>query len=190
MKKLNKRTSHLLINEVNKLVEKGYDRTMVENKLYEALIINEFDMSSVNNFMGGLGRGVGNIVSNAGEGLIQTGKRRIARFFIQQLGIVDEKSFMGLVIQNAFANISFSDYNKLTDCQFVTKHVAKALIETMVDVVREQHGLTSLFYDAIKETLAETATNSPLYRGLEKNLIHIVCPIVQIAKKKFGNYFS
>jgi hypothetical protein len=190
MKKIHKKTYHLLNEEINRLVEKGYDRSIVENELFEVLVLNEYDMSSINTFMSSIGQGIKNVGSYAGEGLIQTAKKRIAKFVIGKLGIVDENSFTGLVIQNAFANISIADYNKLTDCRFVTKHIAKALVESMIDAVREKEGLNSLLYDALKETLVEAGSNSAFYKGLENKLIDIVCPIVKLISKKFSSFFS
>ena len=149
-----------LTNEVEKLVKQGFDRQVVEEGLFD-------------------------FVTNAGTGITKAFKGQIAKFFLSKLGIIDENSFLGLAVTNLFANVEFKDYGKLTDCTFVTEQLAKSILETFIDQFRQEKGLDSFIYTAIKDTMVETAAGTSLYKSLAKKLTTFVCPIVSEIADKF-----
>jgi hypothetical protein len=153
-----------ILLEMDSLVSKGYDQTIVENA-----------------FMDFLGKGK----SSVGSGITQTIKKSTFEFFISKLG-VNPKSFMGQVLSNAFANVQFKDYYRLfTDCNFTTDIIAKTLLESFIDKWRTQAGFDSLLHMALKETLVEAATSTDMYKGLSSKLHGFICPLLKEASSNY-----
>lgn len=147
-----------LLEEIEKLVNQGFDREVVEEGFLD--------------FMSGLG----------GKAVTQTIKGQIVKFVLDKLGIVDSNSFMGLALQNTFANLEFKDYGKLGDCSFVTPLLTKSILETFIDKIRIQAGMDSILFTALKETLTEAGSNTEAFKSLEGYVSSFICPIVnQIA---------
>jgi hypothetical protein len=153
-----------LLNERDNLIDKGYDRLLVEDSFW--------------NFLMGKGK------DSVGSGIVQTFKKSIFQFFLSKLGIGPE-SFMGQVLSNAFANVSVKDcYRLFTDCNFTTDIIAKTLMESFIDKWRVATGFDSLLHVALKEVLVEAATSTEVYKKLSGKLQTFVCPILKEASSK------
>lgn len=151
-----------LLDEVERLVDQGFDRSVVEEGL------GDF-------FTGGLG----------GEVVTQTLKGQFMKSILKTLGIVDENSFLGLALQNLFANISFKDYSRLGECSFVAPQLTKAILETFIDKMRIQAGMDSILFTAIKETLTEAGSNTAAFKSLQKYVSAFICPVIAKISSNF-----
>jgi hypothetical protein len=110
--KIDRVTRQKLMEEIERLVDQGFDREVVEEGLFD--------------FMSGLG----------GTVATQTIKGQMMKFVLDKLGIVDSNGFMGLALRNTFANLEFKDYGKLGDCSFITPLLTKSILETFIDKMR------------------------------------------------------
>jgi len=147
-----------LVHEKLKLIEKGYDRKLVEEGIFD------------------FGKG---LLALGGNALQQTIKGQIFEFFIGKLGIPTD-SYIALAFKNLFQNVSFCDYNKLlTNCEFFVSQLAKALIEAFIDMWRKGAGFDNFIHKALKELLVEAATKTSLYQSLQKKLTTFVCPMLK-----------
>lgn len=147
-----------LIQEKLRLIEEGYNKRLVEDALWD------------------VGK---SILGSAGVGFTQTIKGQIFEYLVTSLGI-PVNSYIAQALKNMFANVEFKDYYRLiTDCSFFTKQFTKSLIEAFIDVWRKSAGFDSFIHNMIKETLVEAASNSELYKKLEKNLAGFICPILK-----------
>ena len=153
---------NLIINEMESLVKKGYDPVIVENAF--------MDFFSGKNIIG--------------SSVVQVFKKQLFQGFLSKLGL-EPTSFMGQVLSNAFANVSFKDYYRLfTDCNFTTGIISKTLLESFIDKWRVQSGMDSLLHVALKEVLFEAATATQTYKSLSGKLNGIVCPILKDISSK------
>jgi len=147
-----------LVYEKLRLVENGYDQLLVEEQLWD---IGKF------------------ILGNFGTAATQTIKGQLFEYLVGRLGIPTD-SYISLAIKNLLANVPFRNYHKLlTDCDYLTSQLAKALIEAFIDQWRKSAGFDSLIHIALKELLVEAATKTNLYLKLQKKLVNIVCPLVK-----------
>jgi len=152
----------ILLEESQKLINEGYDQKLVEQSLA--------------NFITG---GIGAVTSFGGEGILQTIKGSLFSVLIANFGI-DPKSFFGLAITNAFANLSVGDYHRvLTDCDFTTKLIAKSILESFIDQMRNAAGMDSFLMTAMKDTFVEAGENTQMYQTLANKLTTFVCPILE-----------
>jgi hypothetical protein len=160
--KINRKTYEKLLEESQRLVDQGFDQDLVIEGL------GDF-------FTGGLG----------GEVVTQTLKGQFMKSILNTLGIVDSDSFLGLALQNLFANISFKDYSRLGDCSFVAPQLTKAILETFIDKMRIQAGMDSILFTAIKETLTEAGSNTAAFRSLQKYVSSFICPVISKISSNF-----
>jgi hypothetical protein len=152
--KVNKKTYEKLIKEAQKLVDQGYDEKVIAEQLFD--------------FLGKTG----------GTAVTQTIKGQVAKFILDKLGIIDSKSFLGLAIQNLFANIEFKDYGKLTECDFVSNQLTKSILETFIDKMRISAGMDTILFRGIKEFITEAGANTEAFQKLQGYVSSFICPIV------------
>ena len=158
----------ILLEEANKLIDKGYDPLLVEQGLLD--------------FIGG---GLGSIGKFGGAGLTQTLKGQLFSGLLAGLGL-DPKSFFGLALTNTFANLEIKDYHRaFTDCDFTTQLIAKSILESFIDQFKNAQGLDGLLATALKETFVEAAANTEIYKNLAGKLSGFVCPLLQGVASKF-----
>lgn len=153
--KVDRITRQKLMEEIERLVDQGFDREIVEEGFLD--------------FMSGMG----------GKVVTQTLKGQIMKFALDKLGIVDSNSFMGLALRNTFANLEFKDYGRLGDCDFVTPLLTKSILETFIDQMRVSAGMDSILFSALKETLTEAGANTEAFKTLEGYVSSFICPIVK-----------
>ena len=161
---IDKKTFEKLIVEAESLVDRGFDRNVVEEGLFD--------------FLQGTG----------GTAITQTFKSQMIKFILDELKIVDTKSFLGLAIMNLFANIEFKDYPKLTNCGFVSDQLTKAILETFIDKLRLQGGalgLDQILFVGIQNIITETAANTEAFKSLQGHVSTFICPIVKQIREKF-----
>jgi hypothetical protein len=152
--KIDRVTHQKLMEEIERLVDQGFDREVVEEGLFD--------------FLPSMGGKIGT----------QTIKGEIMKFILDKLGIVDSNSFMGLALRNTFANLEFKDYGRLGNCSFVTRLLTKSILETFIDKMRISAGMDSILFTALKETLTEVGSSTEAYKSLEGYVSSFICPIV------------
>jgi hypothetical protein len=166
--KTNQVIESILLEEAQKLINEGYDGKIVEQSLAD--------------FATG---GIGSIMNFGGLGITQTIKSKIFGFFLAKMG-VDPNSFVGLALTNTFANLSVGDYYKaVTDCDFTTKLIAKSILESFIDQMRNTAGMDSFIMSALKDTFVEAAEQTPIYQNIASKLTAFVCPALQSISQKF-----
>jgi hypothetical protein len=153
--KIDRATHHKLMEEIERLVDQGFDREVVEEGLFD--------------FMSSMGGKIGT----------QTIKGEIMKFILDKLGIVDSNSFMGLALRNTFANLEFKDYGRLGDCSFLTPLLTKSILETFIDKMRISAGMDSILFTALKEALTEAGSSTEAYKSLEGYVSSFICPIAR-----------
>lgn len=167
--KIDRATRQKLMEEVENLVNQGFDRSVVEEGFADWLS----------------GKNLG------GTAITQTFKTQIAKYVLKSLGIEDTNSFLALALTNFFANVEFKDYGKITDCSFVSSELTKAILETFIDKMRIQAGMDSILFTALKDVLTEAGANTEAFKGLQGYVNSFICPVVkQIADKFDFSAFS
>lgn len=158
----------ILLEESQRLINEGYDRKIVEE--------------SLSDFISG---GIGSIMKFGGMGIIQSLKSSVFGYFLAKMG-VDPKSFVGLALTNTFANLSVGDYYKaVTDCDFTTKLIAKSVLESVIDQMRNSAGMDGFIMTALKDTFVESAEQTPIYQSIASKLTAFVCPALEGIAQKF-----
>lgn len=163
--------NHILTESNENIIE---DFLIEGRRLYENGIINEQNMFQ-NMFSSMFG--------NAGEGVMQYFKVKLAKWVLTELKIADENSFLGNVIANVFAEINFTDYPKIfTDCNFTTKKIAEGIADGAAEYFLNQKGYSGPLSGVVLQSASESLFSTEFIRSLEQKLVGVICPILKKAK--------
>lgn len=155
-------TRQKLMVEIERLVDRGFDRELVEE-----------------GFADFLSSGIG------GTSITQTVKGELIQYVLGILGIKDTEGFLPLAITNFFSNVEFKDYPKLTDCNFVSSQLTKAILETFIDKARLSMGMDGILFTALKNVMTEAGANTDAFKSLQKYVYTFICPVVKQIASKF-----
>ena len=155
-----------VINEIHFFNEQNYSPTLIEEGL--------FDM-----FQGFFGK--------SSEGILQHFKERIAEFLLGILG-VDKTSWVGSLISVSIGNLNLSDVSQLTNCSFLTKFLAKDIVEAIIKKFQHEdenpNGNFGQFFDVLRNIMVETLESSPLGIKVETKLSEMICPALSKVSTK------
>ena len=125
-------------------------------------------------------RGVG---ESAGVGIIETLKKYVAKFIVSKFNL-DPNSFMALVVENAFANLSFSDYKKVfKDCEFTSNLIAESMIDTFIDQLRAKMEMDTIMYTILQGTIMDQLKNVETVQSISEKLNSYICPMLDDARE-------
>lgn len=176
--KVDRITRQKLIEEIERLVDQGFDRELVEEGFVNFLTEqgNEGVFKGISNFLSGNNLG--------GTAITQTFKSQILKYILNSLGVGTD-SFVGMALLNLFANVEFKDYGKLTDCNFVSSELTKAILETFIDKAIKSMEMDSILMTALKNVVTEAGANTQAFKSLQKYVYTFMCPIVKQIADKF-----
>jgi hypothetical protein len=138
---------------------------LMSNKGYSENEINEAFQEATESFG-----------STVATGFLETFKRSIARMVLKYFKL-DPDSFMALVVENAFANLSFKDYGKvLQDCSFTSNLLAETLIDTLLDKLRLKQGYGNEVYTALQAMLMDAAGKTEAVEMIRDKMNDFICP--------------
>jgi len=161
--------SNRLMSEMVYLETQGYDQQIISEGL--------FDM-------------IQGIFGNAGEGIVQMIKQKMADWFLNTLHPDLQKTWVAGIIVNVFTDTNLMDIPKLLKCDFLTKKLAEAIIEEIPKQIQYKTGKTDWFYDTLRNSMLETLEESNFGQNLEKGLVSVVCPMLENIKGKFSGIES
>lgn len=169
-------TRQKLIEEIERLVDLGFDREVVEENFVNFLTEDDSVFGKISKFFSGDNVG--------GDAVSQTFKSEILKYIFKSLGVGTD-SFLAMAIINLFANVEFKDYGKLTDCNFVSTELTKAILETFLDKAIKSMEMDSILMTAVKNVVTEAGANTEAYKSLQSYVNSFICPIVKQIADKF-----
>lgn len=114
--------------------------------------------------------------SSIATGFLETFKRSIARMILKYFNL-DPDSFMALVLENAFANLSFKDYGKvLKDCSFTSNLLAETVIDTLLDKARLKTGYGGELFTGLQAILMDAAGKTEAVGMIRDKMNDFICP--------------
>jgi hypothetical protein len=99
-------------------------------------------------------------------------------WLINQLGF-DNESKISNLIRMSFSNIPVKDIPEvITNCELVTKIVAKSMHQSYLQELQEDFGVKSLSGEVMKNLITDNIHNDEFLSRLEGGLSNIICPLL------------
>ncbi len=164
------------------LEDKNMFKKKNKEKLFSQLTSEVFYLKNqgFNNDMinEGLTEIIKSLFGTASDSIFQTWKEAGIGWLIKQLGF-DPNSEVANFIEVSFANVPISKIPDLfTDCDFVTKIVAKSMYETYLKNLQQDVGMEGMVGDVMRNAVTDVIDNTEFVQKLEGGLSNIVCPIL------------
>ena len=155
-----------LLGEMIYLNKQGFDKEVISEQVLDA---------------------IKSIFGNSGEGILQAFKQRMAEKLVGKLLPGAEKSWLGGILINVFTDTGILEIPKLTQCSFLTKKIAEAIVEEVPKQIQQSTGKTGFLWDILRNSMLETLEESSFGQHLERGLVDVVCPMIDKVKNRlFG----
>jgi len=118
--------------------------------------------------------------------LWDTIKEKVIRGIVNTVAPSKKDSWAANVIVTGLGDIDINEIPKLGNCEFVTKQLAKSIIEGSLEHVKREMGYSGGISDLVRNALVETLSQTEFIQTMGDKLIGMVCPTV----RKFGSGFS
>ena len=202
----NEKLLNEIVKEIKYLSSKGISDKEIDRALNEAL--SDFGLGDVSNIASdlwsgiksipgkasdfgsnikdkitGLGNTVKSVGGSIGTGVIETFKKRVAKYIVSQLNIQPD-TFMALVIINFFVNLDIKDYKRVfKDCEFTSSLMAESLIDALIEQMRIKMEFDNLTYSIIQDTVMDQMKKNETVKEISARLNGYICPHLADARK-------
>lgn len=202
----NEKLLNEIVKEIKYLSSKGISDKEIDRALNEAL--SDFGLGDVSNIASdlwsgiksipgkasdfgsnikdkitGLGNTVTSVGGSIGTGVIETFKKKVAKYIVSQLNIQPD-TFMALVIINFFVNLDIKDYKRVfKDCEFTSSLMAESLIDALIEQMRIKMEFDNLTYSIIQDTVMDQMKKNETVKDISARLNGYICPHLADARK-------
>jgi hypothetical protein len=113
-------------------------------------------------------------------------KEKVIRGIVGTVAPEKKDSWAANVIVTGLGDIDLVEIPKLGNCDFVTKQLAKAIVEGSLETVKREMGFKSGLSDVIRNALVETFEQQDFIKTMEEKISSYICPSI----RKVGDKFS
>ena len=113
-----------------------------------------------------------------GKNVLEYFKEYVGKWLVDNLTPIDPEGWIGSIIITAIGNLPVGDIPKLTDCNYLTKLVAKSVGEGALRKISHEKGIEGPFYDILRNTLVDSLEESSFVQKLEEGLGNVLCPLI------------
>jgi DNA-binding transcriptional MerR regulator len=145
---------------------------------------------SIESIQQGLDESAADFLNIAGDAVVKGIKDKVAEGVIKALGF-DPNSFTALVIRNAFAFASVSDWPKIMtgDCDTITGLVAQSLVKTFIDQFTQKYVADNFITNSLKFGLMESVEQSNIGQFVEKDIKPKICSMIKGGWSSITSFF-
>jgi hypothetical protein len=118
------------------------------------------------------------IFGHTPDGVLEYFKEYVGKWLVDNLTPIDPEGWIGSIIITAIGNLPVGDIPKLTDCNYLTKLVAKSVGEGALRKISHEKGIEGPFYDILRNTLVDSLEESSFVQKLEEGLGNVLCPLI------------
>jgi DNA-binding transcriptional MerR regulator len=145
---------------------------------------------SIESIQQGLDESAADFLNIAGDAVVKGIKDKVAEGVIKALGF-DPNSFTALVIRNAFAFASVSDWPKIMtgDCEIITGLISQSLIKTFIDEFTQKYVADNFITNSLKFGLMESIERSNIGQFVEKEIKPKICAMIKGGWSSITSFF-
>ena len=176
--------NRLIIISENRILKTKKQRDKFNNELLSEMIYfnkQNFNKQIINEQFWDVLKG---IFGNGADAIMGTFKEYIGSWLVDNLTPVDPDGWLGQLIITSVGNLDISEIGKLTNCDYLTKFLAKNISETMVKKLQTGADMRNPLFDVMRNAIVDTMEESSLGQRIEKGLVEIICPLLSGVKSK------
>ena len=176
--------NRLIIISENRVLKTKKQRDKFNNELLSEMIYfnkQNFNKQIINEQFWDVLKG---IFGNGAGAIMDTFKEYIGSWLVDNLTPVDPDGWLGQLIITSVGNLDISEIGKLTNCDYLTKFLAKSISETMVKKLQTESDMRNPLFDVMRNAIVDTMEESSLGQRIEKGLVEIICPLLSGVKSK------
>jgi hypothetical protein len=184
--KLIKESNQKSLNKIKRLQYAAYDNifeTKKEREIFSMKVFNELVILESNG-------GLDTINEEDWKGfptwVWDTIKEKVIRGIVNFVAPTKKDSWAANVVVTGLGDIDLNEIPKLGNCEFVTKQLAKAIVEGSLETVKREMGFKTGISDVVRNALVETLEQQNFISTMEEKLLGYICPAI----RKVGNQFS
>lgn len=113
-------------------------------------------------------------------------KEKVVRQIINFVAPSKKDSWAADVIVTGLGNVDITEIPKLGNCDFVTKKLAKAIVEGSIEhVKRQKMGISTGLSDVIRNALVDTLEKQNFIKTMEDQITNYICPTINKVSNTF-----
>lgn len=134
-------------------------------------VINE---NIIDWFKGVLGIGDNTII----EPVIDTFKESYIGYVIKLVAPGSTNSILANIIKTGLADIDMNDIDKLTDCEFLSDTISKAIVEGTVNKLKNNVGLVGGVFDVVRNSIIDFVDNTEFANRIQDGVSNFICDAI------------
>lgn len=125
-------------------------------------------------FKGVLGIGDNTII----EPVIDTFKESYIGYVIKLVAPGSSNSILANIIKTGLADIDMNDLDKLTDCEFLSDTISKAIVEGTVNKLKNNVGLVGGVFDVVRNSIIDFVDNTEFANRIKDGVSNFICDAI------------
>lgn len=112
------------------------------------------------------------------EPVIDTFKESYIGYVMKMLVPGSENSMLGNIIKTGLADIDMNNLDKLTDCEFLSDTITKAIVEGTINKLKNNAGLVGGLFDTVRNSLVDFMDNSEFAERIKDGISGFMCEAI------------
>jgi hypothetical protein len=112
------------------------------------------------------------------EPVIDTFKESLLGYLIKIITPGSTNSYLANIVKTGLADIDMSDLSKLTDCEFLSDTITKAIVEGTVNKLKNNAGMTGGIYDVVRNGLVDQLDNMEFAKNIKEGINNFICDAI------------
>jgi hypothetical protein len=156
-----KRTREDIITEMFYLSSLGIKKTVISENIIDW-------------FKNVLGVGDNTVV----EPVLDTFKESFIGYIIKLIVPTSSNSLLANIIKTGLADIDMNDMDKLTDCNFLSDTISKAIVEGTVNKLKNNVGLVGGVFDVVRNSVIDFVDNTEFANSIKTGVNTFICEAI------------
>lgn len=112
------------------------------------------------------------------EPVIDTFKESYIGYVIKMLTPGSTNSYLANIIKTGLADIDMNNLDQLTDCEFLSDTVSKAIVEGTINKLKNNAGLVGGLFDVVRNSLVDFIDNTEFAERIKDGVSGFMCDAI------------
>jgi len=112
------------------------------------------------------------------EPVIDTFKESYIGYVLKIVAPGSSNSILTNIIKTGLADIDMNDLDKLTDCEFLSDTITKAIVEGTINKLKNNVGLVGGVFDVVRNSLIDQLDNTEFSERVKDGISNFMCEAI------------